>query len=692
MNLAIVRGRQRPELLRDETLADILAATALRRPEHCALIWGSRAVTYGELKRASDTIAGALGRRSAGAGKIIGLMLPRGADLLITQAGITRSGAAWLPFDAETPLERVKKCLGSADAIGLVTCREWLPRFAELSIPAWAMEDLLAEENMGPPDTCAKSSDPAYVIYTSGSTGEPKGIAISQRGICHFLRSENEMLGVKEDDVVFQGFSVAFDMSFEEIWISYLVGATLWIAPPTLAADPDLFASTLTRERITVLHAVPTLMGLVSDPLPTLRMINLGGEACPDSLAQRLEAPRRKLFNTYGPTETSVSASLAELKPGQPVTIGTPLPNYGLLVVDEERRPVPFGTVGELCIFGPGLAMGYLRRDDLTAERFVRNPCAANVGEERMYLTGDLARIDTNGMAHCLGRADSQVKIRGFRVELDEINTTLGAQPGVATACVVVRRIAELDQVVAFVIPAFNQNLDSAQLRQSLASRLPHYMVPAHFEIVVELPRLPSGKIDTNALREIPLKTNPSAAKAAVPRNEEETALFAALEKLFPGQAFHSEADFFDDLGGHSLLVARLVSLLRKDSRYTSLGVQEIYRERLLGGIAGAMERQRRHKQPALAPMRRETPLRRRLFCGLAQAMVTPFFVLLHMADWLAPFFTYHYQGGKLSVMGGDLFSVVAGQPVYGVAGRVPAGGHAVDATLPSSTRGASGS
>ena len=251
----------------------------------------------------------------------------------------------------------------------------------------------MAERNSIAP-RAAKASDPAYVIYTSGSTGQPKGIVISQRGICHFLRAENEILGVRADDRVYQGFSVAFDMSFEEIWISYLAGATLWIAPRSLVGDPDLLAKTLTRERITVLHVVPTLMSLLPDSLPTLRLINLGGEACPAALAERLAQPGRKVFDTYGPTEASVSASVAELESGEPVTIGLPLPNYGLLVVDEQRRPLPAGEVGELCIFGPGLAIGYLGRPDLTAEKFVSNPLAQNSREEKMYLTGDLARIE----------------------------------------------------------------------------------------------------------------------------------------------------------------------------------------------------------------------------------------------------------------------------------------------------------
>jgi non-ribosomal peptide synthetase component F len=195
---AILRGPARPDLLRDECLADILSLTARLRPQHPALIWGKRIVTYSELALASEVIAGALARRSAAAGQVVGLWLPRGADLLIGQAGITASGAAWLPFDAETPLERIQTCLESAQACGIVTCREWLPHLKKLAVPTWAVEDLLAEKTHQPPAK-AKPSDPAYVIYTSGSTGQPKGIAITHRSICHFLRSENEILGNGRD-------------------------------------------------------------------------------------------------------------------------------------------------------------------------------------------------------------------------------------------------------------------------------------------------------------------------------------------------------------------------------------------------------------------------------------------------------------------------------------------------------------
>ena len=479
----ISRGPARPDLLREETLPDILSATAWRTPDHPAILWGDRVVSYAELDETSNVLAYELRRRGASAHRIIGLFLPRGADLLIAQAGILKSGSAWLPFDADVPRERVEACLESADAWGLVTCRDWLPFLRDLAGPVWAMEDLLEHGALpgaeGQPPG-ARPSDPAYVIYTSGSTGQPKGIVVSHRSICHFLRAENDSLGVRAEDRVYQGFSVAFDMSFEEIWISYLVGATLWIAPAESIADPDHLARAAMRHRLTVLHAVPTLMGLIDDPLPTVRLINLGGEACPDALVGRLARPGRELFNTYGPTETTVSATLARLAPGRPVTIGTPLPNHGLMVLDESRRPLPAGEVGELAVFGPGVAIGYLGRPELTADRFMANPFAEAPEEARLYRTGDLGRIESDGQITYLGRGDGQVKVRGFRVELGEIEAALADQPGVAAAAVVLRPSSVGDELVGFVVPGADANghLAPAALRKVLASRLPAYMVP----------------------------------------------------------------------------------------------------------------------------------------------------------------------------------------------------------------------
>jgi amino acid adenylation domain-containing protein len=455
----ILFGPIRPELLRDEGLADLLEATVARVPDQVALIFGERRVTYRELDRQAGLAAAHLIEAGVGPGHIVGLWLPRGIELLIMQAAIAKAGAAWLPVADDTPTERLAVCLHDAQATGIVSCDAFLPRLVDIECPVWTAESLLQQQlvaaRLRRHNGCAPS-DPAYVIYTSGSTGKPKGIVINQSSICHFLRSENAVLGVLGSDRVYQGFSVAFDMSFEEIWISYLVGATLWIAPRELTANPEALARALTEHAVTVLHAVPSLLALFAEELPTVRLINLGGEACQESLVARWTRPGRRIFNTYGPTEATVSASLAELKPGEPVTIGRPLPNYGLLVIDAaiENRLVllPRGEVGELCVTGPGLAAGYLGRADLTAEKFLRNPWASGVHDQRLYRTGDLARIAVDGQVQYLGRADDQVKIRGFRVELGEIETLLGQQPGVATVAVMLRQVDGFDQLIAYIV------------------------------------------------------------------------------------------------------------------------------------------------------------------------------------------------------------------------------------------------
>jgi non-ribosomal peptide synthetase-like protein len=659
----LLRGPNRPDLLREECLGDILRATARRLPDHPALIWGQRVVSYAELDARSDAVASALHSRGIKAGSFVGLYMPRGADLLIAQAGIAKSGAAWLPLDAATPARRVDLCLRAAGACGCVTSQESARKIAESPAPLWLIEDLLekaADEPIELPGHLVSPCDPAYAIYTSGSTGQPKGIVVNHRSICHFLRSENEVLGIREDDIVYQGFSVAFDMSFEEIWISYLVGATLWIAAADCVVDPERIAAAVAWNRITVIHAVPTLMGLIDDPLPSVRLINLGGEACPEALVGRIARPGRQLFNTYGPTEATVSASLASLQPGQEVTIGRPLPNYGLLVVDAELRPLPHGETGELCIFGPGVADGYLGQPELTAQRFVANPLASEAIEARMYRTGDLGQIDVEGQLRYLGRADDQVKIRGFRVELGEIEAAIAAEPGVAAVAVTLRSLAggpqqDLAQLVAFVTSANGSPPRSLNLRKALSQRLPSHMVPAHFEILAELPRLTSGKINRKALAEWPLSLDGDAPDAALPHSEEEIALHAALRPLFPGQSLRGELDFFDDLGGHSLLVARLVSALRSDRRYATLGIQDVYREPKLEQIAARMRQLREASEtstttegPALQGRLRKDPalLARRWLCGAVQAAVIPWLMLLHISAWLFPFFVYHYFTG----------------------------------------------
>ncbi len=659
----ILYGHQQSELLREEILADLLEATARRTPDQIALICGERRLTYRELDAQADLVAGRLIEAGVRPGQIVGLWLPRGIELLVLQAGVAKAGAAWLPVDEDTPVDRLQVCLDDADGAGVLTCAAFAPRLAGIGRPVWTAEALLAAANPPVARRGAVSPDlPAYVIYTSGSTGKPKGILITQRSICHFLRSENEVLGVTAADKVYQGFSVAFDMSFEEIWIAYLAGATLWIGPKEISGDPETLPRMLDQHRVTVLHAVPTLLALFNQDVPSLRLINLGGEMCPESLVERWSRDGRQMFNTYGPTEATVSASLARLRPGHPVTIGTPLPNYGLLVIDANAdanadaapgaplRLLARGEIGELCITGPGLAAGYLGRPDLTAEKFLPNPWSDGRHDARLYRTGDLARIGADGEVVCLGRADDQVKIRGFRVELGEIEALLAQADGVGTVAVLLRKDDGIDQLVAYLVAetgvGSTVTLDTRALRAGLAGKLPPYMVPGRYEVLDAMPRLTSGKIDRKTLKATPLSAPPAggAEDSDLPETPAEEALFAALGKLFPGQPILRHADFFSDLGGHSFFAARLASALRADPRYAHVTVRDIYQQREVGKIAHVLgEAHSANTQEA-----EWTPpsALKRWTCGLAQAAVMPALVALRMAQWLAPFFTYHFFTG----------------------------------------------
>src|SRR5512135_69888 len=643
----ILRGASRPDFLLDEVLADVFEATVSRQPEKTALIFGTLQLTYRDLDEAASLMAHHLISQGVKPGCIVGLWVPRGIDLLVSQLAIAKTGAAWLPFDADTPVERVVVCLEDAQAVGIVTGHGLHKMLHEPAIPVWDQADLL-QKTFDPllRRADARPGHPAYVIYTSGSTGKPKGVPIDQGAICHFLRSENSVLGVRSDDIVYQGFSVAFDMSFEEIWISYLVGATLWIAPREITADPDALPRALSENGVTVLHAVPTLLALFSTDVPGLRLINLGGEMCPQAVVERWATPSRHVFNTYGPTEATVSASLAELHAGHPVTIGKPLPNYGLLVADAEMNLLTVGETGELCIIGPGVAGGYLGRPELTAEKFLPNPWAEHPREPRLYRTGDMSRIDEEGQIRCLGRVDDQVKVRGYRVELGEIEAVLTRQAGIGTAAVVLKPVNEFDQLVAYIVPSAGTPADVGTLRGHMREVLPPYMVPSHFEVVPEIPRLTSGKIDRKALRALPMREIDTPVDADEPENEVEAALFAALTRFFPAHPIRRAADFFDDLGGHSLLAARLVSALREDPRFAHMTVNDIYRNRRIEAIAEAMQAGMAVEKAAALPPFKRVPTARRVACGVAQTLTLPLMIGLQIMNWLAPFFTYHYFTG----------------------------------------------
>ncbi|WP_083469164.1 Pls/PosA family non-ribosomal peptide synthetase [Methylobacterium variabile] len=661
---AVLRGPARPDLIRDEVLAEIFRATAQDRPDRTALIdaaSGSDAasrtrLSYAEVDRRSDAIASGLAARGIGPGDVVGLWMARSPDLLVTQIGITKAGAAWLPFDAEAPSDRVEVCLRDASAKALIVSAALRDKAPAEACPALTPDEAAGGASGPAPDLRAAGltpEHPAYLIYTSGSTGVPKGIVISHRNICHFLRAANALYGITGDDVVFQGASVAFDLSMEEIWVPYLAGATLFVASPAQMGDAEALPDILIEAGITVLDTVPTLLGLMTRDVPRLRLILLGGEALPEPLIARWATPARKLFNTYGPTEATVVATAAEMRPGDPVTIGGPIANYTAYIADEALNLVGPGVQGELLIGGPGVAKGYLARPELTAEKFIANPYGGDGADPVLYRSGDAVSLDHAGRIVFHGRIDDQVKIRGFRVELGEIEARIRAQEGIAQAAVVLRQDDGVDRLVAFVVPERGAAFDRGALRAALAETMPPYMIPAHFEVVEGLPVLAaSGKVDRKALRAAPLAVVETSGEQEEAQDETEAALLAAAQRVFGNQPIPFEADFFTDLGGHSLLAARFVSAVREVPALASITLQDVYNGRSLRAMAetliartgGAGAAAATHDLSFEPP-----PLRRRFLCGLAQAVVLPFVIALATAQWLGIFVTY------LLITGGDL-------------------------------------
>jgi len=354
-------------------------------------------------------------------------------------------------------------------------------------------------------------------------------------------------------------------------------------------SGPDL-PRTLAAEKITFFSTVPTQLSMMSEQIPTLRILILGGEECPQSLLRRWYADGRQVFNTYGPTETTVIATWTECKPDENVTIGRPVPNYAVYILDSQQRQVPVGIKGELCIGGMSLADEYLNRPGLTAEKFVEPSFGLKAGyPRRIYRSGDLARFDADGNVEFCGRIDCQVKLRGFRIELSEIEARLLALPEVAGAVVAVQKVAGVDHLVAYVVPAegHESGLDEESVRNRLRDHLPRYMVPTLFELMDDFPSLPSGKVDRKRL---PAPT-PSRSEREVrqPETDTERTVHAVWEELFGGMAVSLDDDFFD-LGGHSLLAAQMISELRDDARMSTLALQDVYKHRTVARLAAHVD------------------------------------------------------------------------------------------------------
>ena len=608
-----------------ETLQDLFSWSAYTYSHQHALEFDGQLLTYGELHSLANRFAAYLRSHGVRKGDFVVLYMPRGIDMFIGMLGILEAGAVYVPIDPHSPLERVTYVYKDCQAKFIVTSSSLMkPDFSLACLFLDQIRDDLKSLQVLPnPKEPSTGDELAYVIYTSGSTGQPKGVMIRHHSIVHFVHSESSILKIRSDDIVLQGFSLSFDMSLEEIWTTFFAGAKLIIASHELmTSGPDL-APILSTLGVTVWHCVPTLLAMQKDDIPSLRLLNLGGEACPANLVDRWARNGRRLVNTYGPTETTVTATYAELKPNRPVTIGKSLPGYETYIVDEAMMPVMDGREGELCIAGPGLAAGYLNRPDLTREKFMNAPFQRKDGSPIFfYRTGDLVRRNTDKEIEFLGRFDTQIKIRGFRVELSEIESVLMQEPGVQTAIVALLKDQHaFDTLVAFILLKPQQKFQEALAWQDLRSKLPPYMIPAILETVQDLPRLPSGKVDRKLLR-FPERTTSPQKALKKPSSATEKKIHAVWTEIFAPIPVSTEDDFFLDLGGHSLRAALMVSKLRKDQGLSSVSIQAVYKHRTIASLASFLDSKEAEYQTREGVSRsfQEIPRLRYVQCLLGQA------------------------------------------------------------------------
>ncbi|MDB4924603.1 Pls/PosA family non-ribosomal peptide synthetase [Mucilaginibacter sp.] len=640
-SLSVILGADRPDLIREETLATLFYTSAGLHANKTALVFNDRSLTYAELDRWSDAVADYLNKKGIARNSKVGVWWQRGLELHVAILGIVKSGATYVPIDREIPAERVEVILEEVGADGVFSLQKLNSPCARLSVkPMPAPHDKVKRPKGPKPDDCA------YVLYTSGSTGKPKGIPISQKQICHLVRSEQTVFDIRETDRVYQGFSVSFDMWCEETWISYFAGATLWVADNTTSKAIDELGDILKKENITILHAVPSLLAVMEDSIPSLRLVNAGGEACTPQVLTKWAKPGMQFYNSYGPTETTVTATIAPLNIGDKIVIGQPLPNYNLAVVDETLNILPYGEEGELVITGPGVASGYVKLPQLTQQKFVSKPKSLNLLPGNMvYRTGDAAIINPDGSVDLLGRFDDQIKLRGYRIELGEIEVKLNAIAGVASAVVAVKKDGNAqEQLVAYVVMEGLNCIEENLFRIELAKTLPSYMVPGTIVTINEMPRMPSGKINRKALP-IP------ESFATISNNSQNTIdlnapaadrILAVLRGIFPNKEINPSMDFFDDLGGHSLLAAGFVSQLRRDANLPGASLKDIYINRPLSNLTGVWESQPKVKAKSKRHYKRVS-LPTYLLCWLAQTISLLLIYGLFAFQIFIPYLGYYY-------------------------------------------------
>ncbi|MFH5207321.1 amino acid adenylation domain-containing protein, partial [Antrihabitans sp. NCIMB 15449] len=584
-----------------DLVPDALARGAQVNPNGVAIRYEGRSITYRELDEYSSRLARVLIDRGVGPEELVALAFPRSYEMVAAVWAVTKAGGAHVPVDPSYPQDRVLHMITDSGAVTGLTGSGFVDRLPSaldwlvLDDPATtALCDAQSADPVSDLDRLRplRSNHPAYVIYTSGSTGLPKGVTVTHAGLGGVVEFATELYGLTSESRFLHICSPSFDPSVLEWLATFYIGATLVIVPASIIGGPDL-AELLRTERVTNAIITPAVLGTV-DPagLSDFEVVSVGGDVTTPELLAKWQ-PGRKYFNGYGPTETTIISSFAQLEVGRPVTIGTPVHGMSAIVLDGRLNPVPPGVAGELYLAGGALARGYHNRPDLTADRFIPNP----YGEPgaRMYRTGDVVRWAPNVAVDAtaerpfeleyVGRSDFQVKVRGYRIELGEIDAVLAADPNVDFAITIGRETAAGATIlVAYVLPVPGHSIDTDALTEFAAQALPSHMVPSAIVVLDEIPLTPVGKLDRKALPEPVLA--PRDFRAPVSDVE---AIIAEVFANVLGVDQIGVDDSFFALGGDSILSIQLVS--RAKARGVVFSPRDVFEQRTVAGLAEVAKR-----------------------------------------------------------------------------------------------------
>ena len=569
----------------------LIEAQADRTPDRVAARFDRDTLTYGELNTRANALAHRLRALGVGPDVLIGVMVERSIDMLVALLGIMKAGGAYVPLDPSFPRDRLGYMVADSGMRVLVTHRDLDAELPVRPDSVVRLEDIAEPfEPSGESPPSATPASLAYVLYTSGSTGKPKGVEIPHSALVNFLLSMQRTPGFTEQDSLLAVTTLSFDIAGLELYLPLITGGTVVIASRDDVMDPDRLIRRIDESGCTVMQATPSTWRMLVNAgwagSPTLRIL-CGGEALPPDLARELLPRCAALWNMYGPTETTIWSTVQRVTSAdRQAPIGRPIANTRAYVLDANLSPTPVGVPGELYLGGDGLARGYLQREDLTRERFIPSPFATG---ERLYRTGDLARWLPDGTLDWIGRVDHQVKVRGFRIEPGEIEAAIARHSSVREVVVVAREDVPGDRrLVAYYVSPDASPALVEQLRSLIRSDLPEYMMPSRFVGLDALPLTANGKVDRKALPAPDSDGEALHTTATAPRTDTERMVMDVFREVI-GRSDFGVFDSFFDLGGHSLMAARLMTRLRASSG-VDLPLRNLFERPTVAALAEAVD------------------------------------------------------------------------------------------------------